>query len=118
MATVKEERTVDDLTGVTSDTNGSEFGLFGHTSFIAFLDITKANGTTPTLDVKVQTKDPESGNWVDTGDSYTQQSSTGTNKLEVTGPVGSALRFVYTVGGTNPDFDLTHAVVPEREAPA
>ncbi len=116
MVTVKKEQTVDDETGVTSNKNGNEFGLLAHTDFIAFLDITKAGGTTPTLDAKVQTKDPESGNWVDTGDSFTQQTSTGTTKLEVTGPVGSALRFVYTVGGTNPDFDFTTAIVPERGA--
>lgn len=118
MATVKEERTVDDLTDVTSDTDGNEFGMLAYTRGILFLDVTKADGTSPTLDAKVQTKDPESGNWVDLGKSFTQFTGTDTKILQLDDEVGSALRVKYTVGGTNPDFDFTLSVVPEREAPA
>lgn len=118
MAAVKESDTVDNVTGKSADFDGSAFGFSGHTGLVAYLDITTAGGTNPTLDAKLQTKDPESGNWVDTGDSFSQQTATGTSILQISkDALGTTLRFSYTIGGTNPNFDFTMAVVRQREAP-
>ena len=49
-----------------------------------YLDITAAGGTTPTLDVKVQTKDPVSGKYIDmAGASFAQKTGTGTDELVI-----------------------------------
>ena len=77
-----------------------------------FLDITAASGSSPTLDVKVQTKDPVSDSYVDlTGAAFAQQNSTATLDLVVYPGIGetanravsdvlsSVWRVVATYGG-------------------
>lgn len=110
--TSKNERSIaqtlqpDDLTNVTSTTAGSQFQNVEGFDLVCILNIDTADGTTPTLDADLQVFDPNGGEWVDTGDDFSQQNSTGQTRLEVQQPLGSQLRFNYTVGGTNPDFDF------------
>lgn len=87
-----------------------------------FLDISAASGTTPTLDVKVQAKDPVSGEYVDwPSAAFAQKTATGTDTLTIypgitasaNRAVSSILpniwRVVYTIGGTTPSFTFTLA---------
>ena len=85
-----------------------------------FLDITAASGSSPTLDVKVQTKDPVSDSYVDlTGAAFAQQNSTATLDLVIYPGVGetsnravsdvlsSVWRVVATFGGSRPSFTFS-----------
>ena len=85
-----------------------------------FLDITAASGSSPPLDVKVQTKDPVSDSYVDlTGAAFAQQNSTATLDLVIYPGVGetanravsdvlsSVWRVVATYGGSSPSFTFS-----------
>lgn len=85
-----------------------------------FLDITAASGSSPTLDVKVQTKDPVSGSYVDlTGAAFAQQTGTATLDLAIYPGIGetsnravsdvlsSVWRVVATYGGSSPSFTFS-----------
>lgn len=51
---------------------------------VLYLDITDASGTSPTLDIKVQGKDPVSGKYFDIADgAFAQQTGTGTVVLTI-----------------------------------
>lgn len=77
------------------------------------LDITSVTGTAPTLDVKLQAKDPVSGSWVDiAGAAFAQKTATGIDTLTVYPGILVAAnvsisdvlpkewRAAYTIGGT------------------
>ena len=85
-----------------------------------FLDITAASGSSPTLDVKVQTKDPVSDSYVDlTGAAFAQQNSTATLDLVIYPGIGetsnragsdvlsSVWRVGATYGGSSPSFTFS-----------
>lgn len=91
------------------------------------LDVTAASGTTPTLDVKIQRKDPTSGKYVDLpGGAFAQKTGTGTDDLtiypgiaetnnrSVSDVIGGIYRAVCTLGGTTPSFTFSLAgfVIP------
>ncbi len=70
----------------------------------AFLNITAATGTTPTLLVKFQDSG-DGTNYVDVpSGAFTSQTAAGINSLVLTN-VGPYLRAVQTVGGTTPSFN-------------
>jgi hypothetical protein len=101
---------LDSLTGVTSDTAGSTFTNEEGDDFVIVVHVSKANGTNPTLDPKLQVYEPQTDNWVDTGDSVSQITGTGTSRAEVEHPLGAKLRLQYVTGGTSPDFNLDTTV--------
>lgn len=85
-----------------------------------YLDVTAASGTTPTLDVKVQTKDPVSSTYIDLpGAAFSQKTTTGSDDLTIypgvaetaNETVSDALsrtwRVVATIGGTTPSFTFS-----------
>lgn len=85
-----------------------------------FLNITAASGTAPTLDIKVQTKDPVSGVYLDLpGAVFAQKTTTGSDDLTVypgvaetaNETVSDALsrtwRVVATIAGTTPSFTFS-----------
>lgn len=77
-----------------------------------FLDVTAATGTSPTLDIDVETQDPASGKWrVLT--SFTQATGVTDEMVTVSAPMGHALRVSYTLGGTTPDFTFSLGAVYE-----
>lgn len=86
------------------------------------LNVTASSGTTPTLDVKLQRKDQESGQWVDLPSaSFAQKTGTGTDDLvvypgiaetanrSVSDHIGGVIRAVFTIGGTTPSFTFSLA---------
>lgn len=88
-----------------------------------FLNISAVTGTSPTLDIKVQIKDPLSGSYHDmAGAAFAQKTGTGTDEIIVYPGVaetanvsvsdylgGATWRVVNTLGGTSPDFTYTIA---------
>ncbi len=88
-----------------------------------FLNVSAASGTTPTLDVKVQVKDPISDAFIDLpGAAFAQKTSaSGLDELTiypgvtvaanraVSQPLSQRWRVVATIGGTTPSFTFSVA---------
>jgi hypothetical protein len=90
-----------------------------------YLRVSAASGTTPTLDVKIQSEDPTSGQWIDIpGAAFAQKTGVSTDELTIYPGVTVAanravstilthkLRAVATIGGTTPSFDFTVCCCP------
>lgn len=79
-----------------------------------YLDVTAVSGTTPTLDVKIQEKDPVSGKYFDIL-SFTQATGVTTERKNYGSGAGELLgkiiRFVATIGGTDPIFTFSLSIV-------
>lgn len=84
------------------------------------LNISAASGTTPTLDLKVQTKDAVSGTYIDLpGAAFAQKTTTGSDDLTIYPGVAETAnetvsdvlsrtwRVVATIGGTTPSFTFS-----------
>lgn len=79
---------------------------------VAFIDVTAATGTSPTLDVKFQTKDPVSGKWFNITElEFTQLTIVGNEMKTKSGLLGSSLKCIYTIGGTTPDFTFSIGLI-------
>jgi hypothetical protein len=87
---------------------------------VLFLDITAEDGTSPTLDVKLQAKDPLTGKYVDiVGAAFAQKNDVGVDTLvvypgiageanrRVSDVLPSTWRAVATIGGTSPEFTFS-----------
>lgn len=97
----------------TATGNGSAVHVTGDKA-VMFLDCSAASGTSPTLDVKLQGKDPISGNWFDTGDSFAQLTTTGSERVEIAALPDADIRCVYTIGGTSPSFTFSVVLVTKE----
>lgn len=87
----------------TGTTSGLDNGASTADGAAAYLQVTAASGTTPTLDVKVQ----HSSDGSTYADLITFTQVTAANAYErvaVTGTVNRYLRVEFTIGGTSPDF--------------
>lgn len=73
---------------------------------VAFLSVTLATGTTPTLDVKVQLS-PDGTAWYDEGTSFTQITTASTPAVKKLTGLGAYMRYVWTIGGTTPSFTFS-----------
>lgn len=107
---------------MTASVNGTAINCQNFRTAQFFVETENSGGTSPTLDIKVQTYDPTQGNWFDTGITFTQitgdttqmQNSMivdTTNNLAYEYPLGQFIRIVYAIGGTTPTFDVTFTVV-------
>lgn len=119
-----QEQTI--LSSAARTTTGSSADFYTGTpsGLYVFLNITAASGTTPTLDVKLQGKDPVSGQYFDLpAASFTQKTGTGfdwllihpeittvTANKQVSTATTNNMRLVYTIGGTTPSFTFTAVV--------
>jgi len=68
-----------------------------------FLDVTAASGTTPTLDVVIETYDPKTNKWY-TIITFTQATAVTNEMKEKTANLGKRIAIKYTIGGTSPSF--------------
>jgi hypothetical protein len=101
------------LASATYTTNGDSSGTPLDTSYgsvvVFFLNVTAVGGTSPTLDLYVDIRDPASGKWVNQ-DKFATVSSTGTWGLAL--PVRSTkYRVRWVLGGTSPSFTFSVGVV-------
>lgn len=103
----------------TVSANGPDLVAPSAERVIVWLNVTAVSGTTPTLDVAIQGKDPVSGAYV-TLLSFAQATGTGAQVAalgaeadKATAPLASAfpvprvLRVVTTIGGTTPNFTFS-----------
>lgn len=97
---------------------GESFNVQNFVEMMIFVETTASGGTSPTLDIKVQTYDPGAGNWFDTGVALAQITGNSTqmkaNSLATYGvpiPLGQFCRLVYTVAGTSPTFTVDSTIV-------
>lgn len=81
---------------------------------VAYLNVTAASGTTPTLTVKIQGQDPVSGTWFDTGTAFAQKTTTGNERVAITALPDTTLRAVSTITGTTPSFTYTVTLVTKQ----
>ena len=77
---------------------------------VFFLDVTAASGTTPTLYVKIKTKDPVSGKWFDLV-TFTQVTGVTSEMKTVSGLLGSQIAVFYEIAGTTPSFTFSLGAV-------
>jgi hypothetical protein len=71
----------------------------------ATLVVSAASGTTPTLDVRLETT-VDGTNW-DTVGSFPQQTTTQAGRGKVFAGLGTQARWAWTIGGTSPSFTFT-----------
>lgn len=106
----------------TATTNSTDMENRGARGVRLFLAVTAASGTTPTLDVKVQVKDPINDTYIDLpGSAFAQKTTTATDELTiypgvtvaanraVSQPLSQKWRVVATIGGTTPSFTFSLA---------
>ena len=107
-----------DADTVTSSEAGDSFNAQNFNEMLIFVKTANSGGTSPTLDIKVQTQDPKTNDWVDTGITVAQITGDGnfvgnhfdgTNYFPI--PFGRNCRLYHTIGGTSPTFDITTTVV-------
>jgi Flp pilus assembly protein TadG len=77
---------------------------------VFFLNVSAKSGTNPTLDVKIQTKDPISGQWSDLV-SFAQAADVTTEMKTVPAGLGSAIAVSYTIAGGSPSFTFSVGAV-------
>jgi len=98
----------------TQDGNSGDFYI-GHAKTVIFvLDVTAFGGTTPTLDVKIQNKDPVSGKY-DDAVTFTQVGEATSTQWKYAPDSGKELanhiRVVWTLGGTNPSYKFSVSAI-------
>ena len=127
-ATTFKDVTIFSSAARTATANSDDNFSHGSRGLWVVLDITAASGTSPTLDVKLQRKDPLSGSYVDLpGGVCAQKTGTGTAWLTVypgiaettngstSDVISEVFRAVGTIGGTDtPTFtySLAGSLIP------
>ena len=91
-------------TGTASGT-GTSFEVGTYDKGVFFLDITAGTGTTPTLNVKVETYNVLGNDWVTLG-TFTTGTGTGVEKI-TSEYLGERIRGYYAVGGTSASFTFS-----------
>lgn len=83
---------------------------------LLFITVTAVSGTTPSMQLALQTQDPVTGNWVNVPNinpalpSSITAPTTGTNVYALTN-YGQQLRLSWTISGTSPSFTFTAGLV-------
>lgn len=92
---------------------GSSFNSESATALEATLSVTAASGTSPTLDVRLETSIDAGTTW-STVDSFGQKTAAATEG-KVFGPIGDVCRWAWTIGGTSPSFTFSISAQAQRE---
>jgi len=113
-AIVVQQTTLHPSGAETATVTGSDVDIEPLKAANFYLDVTAVSGTTPTLDVKIQEKDPVSGKYFDLV-SFTQVTAIITQRKNYGSGAGELLgkviRFVATIGGTTPSFTFSLSMV-------
>lgn len=95
----------------TATGTGTAFNTDGAEELEATLDISAASGTTPTLDVILETT-VNGSDWYTAG-SFAQKTGID-NDAKAFDSLGQQCRWKWTIGGTTPSFTFSIAVKAER----
>lgn len=98
----------------TTTGNGTAFDTAGIDSLNALLVISAASGTTPTLDLVLQTT-ADGTNYYTAG-SFPQQTTTQAGISRVIGDLGTLSRWAWTIAGTTPSFTFAVTATIDRDA--
>jgi hypothetical protein len=92
----------------TSTVTGTGIDTMGYNDAMITLEVGTVSGTSPTLDGKIQESDALGSGYVDlAGATFTQvTASNNTQKIRLNGKTKRYIRFVGTIAGTSPSFDL------------
>lgn len=96
----------------TTTGNGTAFDTANIDSVNATLVISAASGTSPTLDLVLQTT-ADGTNYYTAG-SFPQQTTTNTGIARVIGDLGTLSRWQWTIAGTTPSFTFSVATTIDR----
>ena len=80
---------------------------------VAYLDVTAASGTSPTLDITIE-ESIDGSTWFDSGFAFTQVTATEKQKLLIDNLGGLFYRANCTIAGTSPSFTFTLDFVGKR----
>jgi len=96
----------------TGNTHSTPIDVMQFKEGTFFINVTAKSGTTPTLDVVVESKDPAADIW-NTIATFTQATDV-TNELKaVAANLGNKIAIKYTIGGTSPSFTFSVYAVPK-----
>lgn len=104
----------------TSSGNGSDFETYNMNEATFFLNVSAASGTSPTLDVDIEGKDPVSAGYFKLV-SFAQKTAISTGRVVIglgsvddantdavaSVPLPHIIRAKYTIGGTSPSFTFS-----------
>ena len=120
MPDINENVTMVGLAAVVATGSGADYINADALGALFFLEITLVAGTTPTLDIKLQAKDPTSGQYQDIpGAAFAQKTAAGRDMLaiypslietankKVSFRLPRVFRFYWTLGGTTPSFTFS-----------
>jgi hypothetical protein len=96
--------------GTAVTANGSKtFNTGNYNSFVASYDVTAESGTTPTLAIQFQDSADNGLTWnnLPSTSLISLTSSSTQARLAISGPLGSKLKAVWTIGGTTPSFTMS-----------
>lgn len=99
----------------TANGNGSSFSTAGIDSLEATLVISARSGTTPTLDVVLQTSTDGGSTFYDLSPAFPQQNATTSGVGRVIAGLGEVSRWKWTVGGTTPSFTFAISATADRD---
>lgn len=107
-ALLAEELTI--LSSATRTASGAsaEFVVGNYKEASFYLNVTAASGT---LDVKIETKDPVSGEWFELAKFAQATAVTKERKADKTMDIGSTIRASYTITGEAPSFTFSLGAV-------
>ena len=89
----------------------SRVNYAGNTNIEGQIDVTAASGGSPTLDVTIEDS-LDSKNWtLITGGTFAQKTTTGIERITITGVKADHVRMVATIGGSGPSFTYTVRLV-------
>lgn len=107
-----EDLTVLQSSTLTATTNGPAIDVGDRIGARLTLAVTAASGTTPTLDVKLQTRRDASDTWRDLAGTnipaFGQKTAVSSERKTFIG-FDRQIRYVATIGGTTPSFTLSIA---------
>lgn len=90
----------------TADGNSGDIDLQGYYAAEICLDVTDVSGTSPSMDVYIEGKDPESGKYK-VIDSHTGITATGTFWTTITDLIFRYIRARWVISGTSPSFTFS-----------
>lgn len=91
---------------------GAAFNTASADALEATLTISAASGTTPTLDLRLETSIDDGVTWK-TVKAFAQKTAAGSDG-DVFGPLGSKCRWAWTIAGTTPSFTFAVTVKERR----
>lgn len=93
----------------TTSGNGSTAVVYGKLA-VAYIDCSAASGTAPTLDVTLQARSPNGGDWFPIG-TFAQLTGVGQERVVISELPDMEVRASWAIAGTTPSFTFSVVLV-------